>query len=291
MRVFAGSCELSTSGPIGPGRPPLPGCRSAPCTRISIRCRPAASRARPRRMYSPALLSSPRTDPAGLPSTIRSASGAPSRRARPRTAPRRAPGRWRRGIPGERGTSSPGIWVRSSPRVPRTGERHRDDRLSRHEGEPAARAGLAARGAHLGASGPRAAGSWGFRGRGGRRGGSARPRRPLPHLVVGAAVDEAVRGGRPALCRGAAQDEGPVGEKARRAGSGRCRPTRPFGSPPPFEQRVDPAAQLRRALGVGIAQEVPNAVGLVLGHQGRPLPGDPLADRLRARPAGRAARG
>ncbi len=51
------------------------------------------------------------------------------------------------------------------------------------------------------------------------------------------------------------------------------------------------AAELRDALGVGVAEEVARPVRLVLGHQRRALPRDALADPLELERAGRAARG
>ena len=57
-------------------------------------------------------------------------------------------------------------------------------------------------------------------------------------------------------------------------------PQAPFSSSPPSTQRHRAGAQLRGALGVGGAEEVPDAVGLVFGHQRRPLAGELLADPL-----------
>ena len=106
---------------------------------------------------------------------------------------------------------------------------------------------------------------------------------PLPDLVVLPGFDQPVRRRRPALPGVAAQDQGPVGEQALQCGIeqelvGIAPGTLfSFGS---VATRDLPATKLRSAFGIQVAQEVTHAVGLVLGHQGRTLPREVLADLL-----------
>ena len=65
----------------------------------------------------------------------------------------------------------------------------------------------------------------------------------------------------------------------------------PLARRSPSTQRDRVAAQLRDALGVGVAQEVADPVRLVLGHQRRALRRRSARRSARARRAGRAARG
>ena len=105
-------------------------------------------------------------------------------------------------------------------------------------------------------------------------------RGPLPDLVVAPAPDEPVDGRRAARERAAPQDERPVVEHAVEPEAVDVRPGRLRRAACPLRQVVVAPAQLGRRLRIGRAQEMADAVGLVVGHQSRPLAGDPLADRL-----------
>jgi len=96
----------------------------------------------------------------------------------------------------------------------------------------------------------------------------------LPDLVELALPNPLIGRGRPALARVSAQDQGAVGEHALLAGvedqliGVRPGSLRALGT---VEPRHHPAPQLRCPFRVELAQEVPDPVGLVLGHQGRSL--------------------
>ena len=101
----------------------------------------------------------------------------------------------------------------------------------------------------------------------------------LPDVVPLPSQDEAVRGARAALDRRAPEHERPVGEEIRVAepvdvGVVAGRDDRAVG------ERHLADAELRCALGIELAQEVADAVGLVLRHQRRALAGEQLADLL-----------
>ncbi len=108
-------------------------------------------------------------------------------------------------------------------------------------------------------------------------------RRPLPYLVIVAGEDQFVGGGRPALARVLPQHQGAVGEQALLGrGEHEVIGVRPgaLGGVSPVAAGDLPASELRGAFGIEFTQEMPDAVGLVLGHQRRPLAGELFADLL-----------
>ena len=114
-------------------------------------------------------------------------------------------------------------------------------------------------------------------------------RRTLPDVVPLAPEDERVGRARAALDRRASEDERPVGEQIRVAEPVEVG-VRARRNDRSVDQRHLADAQLRGALGVEPAQEVADAVGLVLGHQRRAVAGEDVPDLLRARRAARAGR-
>ena len=103
--------------------------------------------------------------------------------------------------------------------------------------------------------------------------------RALPDLVEVATPDQPVGRGRAALGRRAAHDERSVEGERRGVDAVGVRGLA-LGDDAPVPERDRVTAELRDALGVGAAEEVASPVRLVLGHQRRALPLDPLADPL-----------
>ncbi len=104
--------------------------------------------------------------------------------------------------------------------------------------------------------------------------------RALPDLVVGAPPSQPVAGGRSALrpASGAGPGSGRASSPPARAR--RCRRRRPSAGLPPAIRGTRRRRSSESALRVGVAEEVADPVGLILGHQRRPLAGDLLADPL-----------
>ena len=103
--------------------------------------------------------------------------------------------------------------------------------------------------------------------------------RPLPHLVVAAAPDELVARRRPARRGPPAQDERAVDEQPVEADAVDVGGLA-LAQDGAVGQVVEASPQLRGALRVEPPQEMAHAVGLVGGHQRRPLAREVVSDRL-----------